>query len=190
MSTRVYIFYAVFSVLSALLITVAFQQTRIDALKADLARAEAQVAIERAERLEAAKRHAEIIAAAQAEHATRQQEAEHEWNQEKIRLAAARRDDVELVRRLRAQIAAAVSSRRGAAGPTDSAPAERRVDPAADIARLLAEGVALVAEGRRLVEQRDAEVSRLLDQVRVDRTACAVGGVEGATLATTTDLSH
>lgn len=189
MTPRAWLYTAVGALLAALCITVAVQQARIGSLRADLARAEAQVATERAERVEAARKHAERLADVQLEHATRQQEAEHAWNEEKARLAAGRRDDAELVRRLRAQVATALSAGRGPAGQADAAADQRRDDSAEDLAGLLGEGIALVAEGRRLVEQRDAEVTRLLAQITADRAACGVGAEPGANPATA-DRAH
>ncbi|MEN9317345.1 MAG: hypothetical protein RIS35_3738 [Pseudomonadota bacterium] len=190
MTPRAWLYGTVGAVLGALLLTVAVQQARIGSLRASLAEAEARVATERAERVDAARRHAEILSAAQAAHATRQQEAEHAWTLEKARLDAGRRDDADLVRRLRAQIAAALSAGSGTTRPADPAAPERGGDPAPDLAGLLGEGVALVAEGRRLVEQRDGEVTRLLAQITADRAACAAGGGSGASRPTSPDPGH
>lgn len=190
MTPRAWFFTSVFAVMAALCITVAVQQARIGALRASLAHAEAEVANERAKRAQEALQHAQTLAAAAAEHATRQQEAEHVWNQEKARLAAGRRNDADLVRRLRAQIAAAVPAHGRAADHADPAAGKRQEHSTDDLAGILAEGVELVAEGRRLVEQRDSEVSRLLVQISADRAACAVGGEQDASRPKRTDLGH
>lgn len=160
---------AVAAAMLGLGVTVAVQQARIGSLRASLAQAEAQVASDRAASAKVAQAHAEALAALQATHAARQQEAEHAFAMETARLVDARRDDADLVRRMRAQLTAAG---RRPAGPTDPAAVQRRADASGDLAGLLGEGVELVVEGRRLVEQRDAEVSRLLDQIKADRAAC------------------
>ena len=169
---RAYLYAAVGGLLTALVVTIAVQQARIGSLRASLAESEARLATGLAERADAARRHAEILSAAQAAHATHQQKAEHAYTKETSRLVAARRDDADLVSRLRAQIAAALSPGHSPAGQTDPAPAQHHRDAASDLTGLLGEGVELVVEARRLVEQRDAEVSRLLDQISADRIAC------------------
>ena len=172
MTPRSYLYAAVGALLTALVVTIAIQQARIGSLRASLAQSEAQVATGLAERSETARRHAEVLSAAQAAHATQQQEAEHVFSLEKTRLADARHDDAALVNRLRAQIAAKLPAARGPAGQADAFTGINRRDAAGDLAGLLAEGVELVAEGGRLVEQRDAEVRLLRAQIDADRTAC------------------
>ena len=172
MTPRAYLYAAVGALLTALIVTIAIQQARIGSLRASLAQSEAQVATGLAERSETARRHAETLSAAQAAHATQQQEAEHAFSLETTRLAGARRDDASLVDRLRAQIATKLPAARGPAGQTDSFAGIHHRDAGGNLAGLLAEGVELVVEGRRLVEQRDAEVTLLRAQIDADRTAC------------------
>ncbi len=171
MTPREIAYTAVAAVVAGLVVTVALQQARIGSLRATVADAEARAATDLAERARVAQAHTEALAAVQARHAAQQQDAEHAFTLETTRLVAARRDDADLVRRLRAQLAAAAGHR--PAGQADPAPTEHHRDAASDLAGLLGEGVELVVEARRLVEQRDAEVSRLLDQIKADRAACA-----------------
>jgi hypothetical protein len=58
-------------------------------------------------------------------------------------------------------------------GETDAAVIQRTADRLKIVSGLLAEGIDLVTEGRAVVERRDIEIGRLLEQIAVDRVACS-----------------
>lgn len=104
-------------------------------------------------------------------HARAQAEKEASYEQDLNRQLAARAADRRELDRLRVAIKAYANRGRTETGV--DAPArvgeEDRLDR---LAGLLEEGVELVVESRGVVERRDAEVKRLLDQIALDRTAC------------------
>src|ERR1051326_3318635 len=59
-----------------------------------------------------------------------------------------------------------------AANETCTITLKRTADKSEILAELLAEGIGISAEGRSIIERRDAEVARLLDQINLDRIAC------------------
>jgi hypothetical protein len=149
------------------------QEFRIAKIETELADARGTLAEERASAEAAARDWAEQKVELQAQHAKFQQEFEDEWNREKARMDERRRADAAVVAGLRNKIAA-FTARGGAAGQADTAPPERAADRLEALGRVFQEGVELVVEGRDIVERRDAEVKRLVDQIAADRAACDV----------------
>lgn len=145
---------------------------QVAALRVDLAEAKQQAADlqVRSERL--AREVTDLKVKNLSAHAAGQQEKEKEYAQALQQQAAARAADRHELSRLRNTIH---TYARGAAsgGSATAAPVsdQDRLDRLAD---LLDEGVELAQEGRGVVERRDAEVKRLLDQIGLDRSVCEV----------------
>lgn len=130
----------------------------------------ARAATEQAQRERVARVDAEQVARVQFRHAELTQEKTNEnAKREAARLAADRQlaDDNQ---RLRSDIHAyAASGRQEVAA--DAATCRRDADRARQLGADLEEAVGLQGEAEGFIRQRDDEVRRLLDQVRVDREA-------------------
>lgn len=160
--------------IAALVGLLGVQEMRVNSLKVEVLTEKKRASDERVEREAAARAHVEALRTLENEHAVAQQLKDKDYAQKLAQLEAGRRDDRALIGSLRGTIAAytALDHR---PGETDAAALERTGHRLQTIGGLLDEGVELVIEGRRLVEQRDAEVARLLDQIRIDRAACSPG---------------
>ena len=119
-----------------------------------------------------AQKHADQVAQLQSQHAAVQQQKEDEYAQQlhntEIAGVAGRAD----AQRLRNQLASFTASDRQP-GETDTAACQRAQYRLPIVGALLGEGVELEAESRAIIERRDAEVKRLLDQISIDRMACS-----------------
>lgn len=156
----------------ALVVLAGLQHVRISDLRSDLAEAGQAASDERVAREAAAREHAEEKAALAAQHAQSQQTLEDTYAKRIADLESRRGSDARELDRLRGTVAAyAATGRRP--GETDAAALERANHRLATLGQLLDEGVQLVVESRQLVERRDAEVSRLLEQIKLDRQVCA-----------------
>lgn len=160
------------AVLVGALAFMGWQHTRIADLKTDLAEARQAASDERAVRALAASAHVSAMNKLQAKHATDQQSLENQYAKNIADLAARRAADLAENGRLRGTIATYTASDRRP-GETDTAALERAEDRLAVVGQLLEQGVGLLIEGRGVVEGRDAEVKRLLDQVALDRQMCS-----------------
>ena len=149
-----------------------WQHTQIADLEADLARAGQAASDERLARETAAREHVENIAALQAQHAINQQTLENQHAKNMADLASRRAADRAEADRLRGTIAT-YTARDRRPGDTDAAALERAEDRLAVVGALLEESVQLLIEGRGVVEGRDAEVKRLVDQINLDRQTCS-----------------
>jgi hypothetical protein len=158
--------------LAAVVAVFGVQEVRIANLKADLAVEQAAAATERANREHAAREYAVEIAAIQAGHAAKQQELEDAWTTERQSFEVRRAADSRQLDRLRLQIAAYTTPRPAPDGGAESAPDLDQADRLTTIGSLFAESLDLLSESRAVVEQRDAEVKRLVDQIGIDRAAC------------------
>lgn len=158
--------------IAALAAAVFGQQTRVANAKRETSAVRAEfdrIGRERAEDLAKYRQEKADLAAA---HAAAQQETVDEY-QKKLRLANDRVNERSaMVGRLRAQLAEFASISRTPAD-SDSAVLQRAGDRLQTLGGLLAEGSELLAEGVAIIERRDAEVKLLVDQIRVDRAACA-----------------
>lgn len=145
---------------------------QVSALRVDLAEAKQQASDLQARSERLAREVTDLKVKNLAAHAAGQQEKEKEYAQALQQQAAARAADRHELSRLRNTIHAYA---RGTAsgGSATAAPVsdQDRLDRLAD---LLDEGVELAQEGRGVVERRDAEVKRLLDQIGLDRSVCEV----------------
>lgn len=160
----------------ALALTVAsvmgLMYVRIADLGTELAEARQAASDERAGRALAAADHATAMSELQAKHAVNQQSLENQYAKNMADLAARRAADLAELGRMRGTIAT-YTARDRRPGETDTAALERAEDRLAVVGALLEQGVGLLIEGRGVVEGRDAEVKRLLDQVALDRQTCS-----------------
>lgn len=147
------------------------QTVRLGNARATLAETVATHARAIAEHQRVAREAAASRAALQAEHAAAQQQKDEDYAKRIAALDGARRVDAAAAGRLRDKLAAYTSGR-GRAGETDATACERARDRLPVVGGLLAEGVELEAESRAVILRRDAEVTRLLEQIQADRKAC------------------
>lgn len=147
------------------------QAIEVASLKADLADAKAETSRLEADAERLARELSLERSKTQAAHARGQQEKENEYAQELKRQLVARAVDRRELDRLRGTIKTYAAGG-GAPGGVDAAAGVSDQDRLDRLAELLDEGVELALEGRGVVEKRDAEVKRLLDQIALDRAAC------------------
>lgn len=158
--------------IAALAAAVFGQQARVSNAKREIAGLRADVAEEMRERAEDLAKYRQEKADLAAAHAAAQQETVDEY-QKKLRLANDRVNERSaMVGRLRAQLVEFSAISRTPAD-SDSAVLQRAGDRLQTLGGLLAEGSELLAEGVAIIERRDAEVTLLVDQIRVDRAACS-----------------
>lgn len=158
--------------IAGMVAVVGVQSARVDDLQTDLARAEKVASDERAARTQAALDHVTAVRKLEGEHATAQTEKDKVYVAKIDKLESEQRAGAATVDRLRGQLAAFTAGGRRP-GETDAALAGRYADRLQTVSGLLSEGIGLVEEGRAIVERRDAEVARLVDQVHIDRAACS-----------------
>ena len=163
---------AVGLLLAALASALGVQTTRLAGVRTSLANEKAERAQETNDRLRAALRESERVAALQLTHATNQQEIVDAYETRLKTVESGRTADAADAQRVRRQLAAFAARDREAAR-SDPGACERVADRSAVLADVAAEGRDLLAEGRRLVEGRDAEVTLLLGLVRNDRALLA-----------------
>lgn len=156
------------AVLAVLVSALGVQTTRLAGVRASLANEEAERAQETNDRLRASLRESERVAALQLTHAATQQEIVDAYETRLKTVQDDRAADANDARRVRRQLAAFAARDREAAR-SDPAACERVADRSAVLADVVAEGRDLLAEGRRVVEDRDAEVTLLGAMVRNDR---------------------
>ena len=163
---------AVGLLLAALASALGVQTVRLAGARGALADEKAARAQETNDRLRAALRESERVAALQLTHATNQQEIVDVYEARIKAVQDGRNSDAADSQRVRRQLAAFAARDREAAR-SDPAACERVADRSAVLADVAAEGRDLLSEGRRVVEGRDAEVTLLLGMVRNDRTLLA-----------------
>lgn len=143
------------------------QALRLDVSRLETGKAKVEAAAKTAER-----DHAVLISERQSRHAANQQAKEDTYAKTKERLARERDADRAVAAGLRDKLAAATADTGGAVDPAAS---QRERDRHATLGKLAGEGVELVVEARSLLNQRDADVQNLLNQIRADRLACSPG---------------
>ncbi|MCU4119279.1 hypothetical protein [Variovorax sp. N23] len=163
---------AVGLLLAALASALGVQAVRLAGARGALADEKAARAQETNDRLRAALRESERVAALQLTHATTQQEIVDAYETRLETIQDGRNSDAADSQRVRRQLAAFAARDRETAR-SDPAACERVADRSAVLADVAAEGRDLLAEGRRVVEGRDAEVTLLLGLVRNDRALLA-----------------
>ena len=150
----------------ALLALAAGQTVRLDAARAALAQERAN---HEAAALAAQAASANKTLAVERAHAAAQQRIADDFAREKQKMEDARIADAAVARGLRDRLAAAKHPTKNHA---DTVGCERDRDRLEALGQLAGEGVELLAEGRNLLQQRDREVTLLLDQIRLDRASC------------------
>lgn len=160
------------AVLAGLTSALGVQSVRLAGARSDLSTEKAARAQETNDRLRAALRESERVAALQMTHATTQQEIIDVYETRLKTVQDGRTADAADAQRVRRQLTAFAAHDREAAR-SDPAACERVADRSAVLADVAAEGRDLLAEGRRVVEGRDAEVTLLLGTVRNDRALLA-----------------
>lgn len=158
--------------LAVALAVIGLQYVHTADLTTDLAEARQAASDERAVRALAAEQHATDMRELQAKHAVDQQSLENQYAKNVTELAARLAAGLAENSRLRGTIATYTAPDRRP-GETDAAALERAENRLAVVGALLEQGVGLLIEGRGVVEGRDAEVKRLLDQVALDRATCS-----------------
>lgn len=161
-----------------LVATIGLQQLRIADAKVDLAAERQARAQETSDRNRAALRESERVAGLQLAHAANQQEIVDVYTRIIQTLETGRADDAAHAGRLSRQLADYAARDREAAR-SDPAACQRVADRSGSLAAVAAEGAGLLLEGRRLVEQRDAEVKLLKSVVSNDRALLAPTAAAG-----------
>ena len=159
-------------VLAALASALGVQTVRLASARTDLATEQRDRAQETSERNRVALRESERVAAMQLTHATNQQEIVDAYETRLKTVQDGRTADADRAERVRRQFTASAARDREAAR-SDPAACERLADRSELIAGTAAEGGQLLAETRRALEGRDAEVTLLLGLVRNDRALLA-----------------
>ena len=176
-------------VLAALVSALGVQTARLAGVRTALSTEQRDRAQENSDRLRAALRESERVAALQLMHATNQQEIVDAYEARLKNVQDGRTADAAAAQRVRRQLAAFAARDREAAR-SDPAACERVANRSAVLADVAAEGRALLAEGRRVVEGRDAEIALLRHLLLNDRTLIGpasvfpsgVGKVDASTL--------
>lgn len=152
----------------ALLALAAGQTVRLDAARATLAQERAN---HEAAALAAQAASATKTLAVERAHAAAQQRIADGFAREKQKMEDARIADAAVARSLRDRLAA-TTAKQPTKNHADPVGCERDRDRLEALGQLAGEGVELLAEGRNLLQQRDREVTLLLDQIRLDRASC------------------
>lgn len=163
-------------VIGALLLLVQDYREDVLVLERDIAQHEKAVSDMNAERERVALEHAQAIVKLKDEHALQQNQLEKTYVEALDNLKAQRADDRAAIDRMRLDIKKYAGSDSVRGLPLDAAAANRAADRLDTLGGLLAEGVELVVEGRGIVQRRDLEVKRLVDQIKTDRQACDEAG--------------
>lgn len=159
-------------VIAALSVSVGVQQLRVSGLKVDLATEQRERSDENTERIRVALQWQQYIDGLRSEHANAQQLKEDEYAKQSKKLQADRLAALAANERLRGDIAAFTAGDRRP-GESDAAAYQRAADRLKILGTLLAGGADLVTNSLEIIERRDLEVKRLLDQIQIDRAACS-----------------
>lgn len=164
--------------IGALVIGVGTQTWRLASAKADTSSAQVALreekaarAAETAARATAAVNYGKQVSQLEHDHALTQQKLENQNAELQKELENRRAADQRIIAGLRGNLANYTAGNRRP-GETDAAALERYQHRLDVVGGLLGESFDLLIEGRGIVERRDAEVGRLLDQIRIDRLAC------------------
>ncbi len=149
------------------------QQVRVDNLKVEVIAEKKKASDLRADAERVAREHREKIGQLERDHAANQTTLEKNYANTIKALEDQRRADNVAAGRMRDIIAAYAAPGDLRGGQVDAAAIERAIHRLETLGGLLAEGAGLAIEGRGIVQRRDAEVTRLLDQIRIDRAACS-----------------
>lgn len=155
---------------AALLVGLGAQQVRVSNGEHTLAQERSARADDNSQRATLALEHAVTIGKLQSQHAADQQQKDTTHAQKLHNIQVAGAADRADAQRLRGNLTTFTSSA-VRPGETDTAACQRARDRLPVVGDLLAEGVELEAESRTIIQRRDAEVERLLNQVQIDRKA-------------------
>ena len=160
-------------VLVIVALTVGFivEDRRHNATRAELAEAKVAAAKLEADQKQALLEHEQQKAALVKAHGEKISQAEKTYAEKLAAVEVRARADTAAVGRLRNQLAE--YARRGSTCRTTPVVSDGSVSAAEHLSYLLAESIDLLAEGRKLHAERDAEVRLLLDQIDADRAACS-----------------
>lgn len=161
-------------VLAALVSALGVQTVRLAAVRTTLAAEQRDRAEENNDRLRAALRESERVASLQFLHAANQQEIVDAYEVRLKNVQDGRNADAADAQRVRRQLSA-FAARDSEAARSDPAACERVANRSYLLADVAAEGRDLLAEGRRIVEDRDAQVTMLLGLVKNDRALTIAG---------------
>lgn len=164
--------WAYWIVIAVLAVGIGVQQVRVAHGQTELAQEQKAHSDETAIRMKLALDHTAEIGRLTAQHAADQQHSEERYAEINKALADERRADAVTTNRLRDKLAAYTSGDRRP-GETDTVASERSADRLQALGRMVREGVELLTEARSIIGRRDGEVARLLDQIKIDRTACS-----------------
>ncbi|WP_313329813.1 hypothetical protein [Comamonas sp.] len=104
-------------------------------------------------------------------HAAAQQEKDESYASESRKLQTQLAAERGTTGRLRKQLENATAGANSGSS-ADPVACQRAFDRLETLGRLAGEGVELLAEGRGILRQRDRDVQRVLDQVKIDRAGC------------------
>jgi multidrug resistance efflux pump len=140
------------------------QTMRLNSAQADLAQAQTNAA-------QAQIAYQQRLNSLEQAHATAQQENTHAYNEKLAKLNNAHADDAATIERLRTLLTSATPTT-SEAYPAASGGESYRLSA---VPSLFLESIDILAEGRGIIERRDAEVALLVGQIAIDRKACESG---------------
>lgn len=164
---------AVGAVVIALGITATIQTKRLRAANTTLSQERAAWNDERMRQLAVVDLLQKQVDAMRATHRQETKEKEDEFETKQAALAATVTAAAADARSLRDRLAAATRAGGVATGSTGPATCQRDQDRLEQLGKLAGEGVELAVEGRGLLDGRELELKRVLDQLLIDRRACA-----------------
>lgn len=153
---------------ASLIAIIGVQAWRLNTVKTEYAQLVASTATDLANRATAYAAESEKTAAKEQTHAATTQGASDAYTQTKPLRDAAVRSDLQRARRLLDAAEKRAASYR-AQSEAGAAACSRLADRAKELDQLVGQGLELVAEGRGIVEQRDAEVTLLRQVIDADR---------------------
>lgn len=156
--------------IGALTVGIGAQQVRVSNAHTALAQEKAARAEETAERTQLILDHELSLKSILATHTAAQQLKDDTYAAKILEINTSAVRNAADAGKLRLRLEAFTSSARQP-GETDTAACERARYRLPIVGGLLAEGVELEAESRAIIQQRDAEVERLLEQIKIDRAA-------------------
>lgn len=162
--------WAYWAAIGVLTAGIGVQQVRVSNAHSELASEKTARAEETAERLQLVITHELSLKSLLAKHTAAQQQKDDNYVAKVIELKDAAVRNAADARGLRLKLEAFARSTRQP-GETDAVACQRAEYRLPLVADLLAEGIELEAESRAIIQRRDAEVERLLEQIKIDRAA-------------------
>lgn len=162
-----------FAVIAALVAYAAVLKVTVAEVRVDLAAVTALRAQDNEMAATVARNYTNQLREKEQQHARDQQDQDNHYAAAREAWVARVAADAALAGSLRDKLAAYTKGGGRRAGDSDAVAYQRAADRLQIVAGLLAEGQGLVVEGIGVVERRDLEVMRLIDQIAVDRRACS-----------------